>query len=402
MTPTSSIVGSMLNGAMASARTHKRQYEALLGRMEIKKERRVQKRQKKAKAANGNGKGGKAGAGQGRAKGGGGGRSKAGGAGSKGKGKGLAKRNSDGDSGGEISLAGLAALGIDVSDEQLQRMQKTAVVWQRVPVNLGRRSMLGLEVCSEVVQWKYERVKGPPDEWNAECEVCDSVGDLLCCDTCTLVYHLHCLTPALAATPTGDWRCPECEAEGVPFAKAAAAALAAAEEAGRMVVAVALVVNDGAEGGGKEGGGKEGGEEEEEEAEVKAKQGEGEGEGGGADVTADDTMAEAPPIAEEGAGDGMAMEGGGDGTAVAEGADAGTAVAEGADAGTAVAATVVAAVPEAAVPEEKEVAIGASEEVAEGKEAAPKAEEKEVVADEGAAAASAAGDGKGDTPKGGE
>ena len=43
----------------------------------------------------------------------------------------------------------------------------------------------------------------PEDDHNEVCEACDKGGELVCCDTCNLVFHLHCLKPALAAVPEG-------------------------------------------------------------------------------------------------------------------------------------------------------------------------------------------------------
>ena len=51
---------------------------------------------------------------------------------------------------------------------------------------------------------------GDGDEHNDLCEVCDSGGDLLCCDTCSLVFHLRCIRPKLTAVPRGDWSCAHC------------------------------------------------------------------------------------------------------------------------------------------------------------------------------------------------
>jgi hypothetical protein len=48
------------------------------------------------------------------------------------------------------------------------------------------------------------------DDHNEVCEVCDKGGDLLCCDTCTLVFHLKCLRPKLSIVPKGRWSCPHC------------------------------------------------------------------------------------------------------------------------------------------------------------------------------------------------
>ena len=47
-------------------------------------------------------------------------------------------------------------------------------------------------------------------EHDEVCNVCDSGGDLLCCDTCTSVFHLHCLYPKLTAVPRGRWSCHLC------------------------------------------------------------------------------------------------------------------------------------------------------------------------------------------------
>jgi hypothetical protein len=30
---------------------------------------------------------------------------------------------------------------------------------------------------------------------------------VLCCDTCSNVYHLHCTRPPLRAMPAGRWSC---------------------------------------------------------------------------------------------------------------------------------------------------------------------------------------------------
>lgn len=48
------------------------------------------------------------------------------------------------------------------------------------------------------------------DEHNEVCEVCEKGGELLCCETCSLVFHLKCLRPKLAIVPKGRWSCPYC------------------------------------------------------------------------------------------------------------------------------------------------------------------------------------------------
>ena len=42
------------------------------------------------------------------------------------------------------------------------------------------------------------------------CRACSRLGDMVCCDRCPAVYHLHCLKPPLAEVPEGDWTCPSC------------------------------------------------------------------------------------------------------------------------------------------------------------------------------------------------
>ena len=41
------------------------------------------------------------------------------------------------------------------------------------------------------------------DDHNEICEVCEKGGDLLCCDTCTLVFHLKCIRPRISAVQKG-------------------------------------------------------------------------------------------------------------------------------------------------------------------------------------------------------
>ena len=48
---------------------------------------------------------------------------------------------------------------------------------------------------------------------NDRCQACGIGGDLLCCDSCNVVYHLPCLDPPLDALPEDDWYCPACVLE---------------------------------------------------------------------------------------------------------------------------------------------------------------------------------------------
>lgn len=46
------------------------------------------------------------------------------------------------------------------------------------------------------------------DEWDEECYVCKKDGDVMCCETCTLVCHFKCTE--LKTKPTGEWYCTRC------------------------------------------------------------------------------------------------------------------------------------------------------------------------------------------------
>lgn len=50
-------------------------------------------------------------------------------------------------------------------------------------------------------------------KYDDHCRICYKVGDLLCCETCPAVYHLHCLDPPLEQVPNEDWQCPVCVAQ---------------------------------------------------------------------------------------------------------------------------------------------------------------------------------------------
>jgi hypothetical protein len=54
----------------------------------------------------------------------------------------------------------------------------------------------------------------PGDAHNNICAICDSAGSLLCCDVCTLVYHIKCAK--LSKIPPEDiqWKCPDCISTG--------------------------------------------------------------------------------------------------------------------------------------------------------------------------------------------
>jgi len=53
------------------------------------------------------------------------------------------------------------------------------------------------------------------DQHNDLCEVCSAPGDVLCCATCNLVFHMRCVLPKLYKEPSDDWRCAYCIADEV-------------------------------------------------------------------------------------------------------------------------------------------------------------------------------------------
>ncbi|KAL7469516.1 hypothetical protein ACHAXS_009779 [Conticribra weissflogii] len=53
------------------------------------------------------------------------------------------------------------------------------------------------------------------DQHNDLCEVCNYPGELLCCATCNLVFHLDCARPKMKEMPPDDWKCAYCIASGI-------------------------------------------------------------------------------------------------------------------------------------------------------------------------------------------
>ncbi|XP_030637750.1 nucleosome-remodeling factor subunit BPTF-like [Chanos chanos] len=53
-------------------------------------------------------------------------------------------------------------------------------------------------------------------QYDDHCRVCHRLGDLLCCETCSAVYHLECVKPPLEEVPEDEWQCEVCVAHRVP------------------------------------------------------------------------------------------------------------------------------------------------------------------------------------------
>lgn len=72
-------------------------------------------------------------------------------------------------------------------------------------------------VISEVGMGVHTGVEEEEDDHMEFCRVCKDGGELLCCDTCTSSYHIHCLNPPLPEIPNGEWLCPRCTVSVQPF-----------------------------------------------------------------------------------------------------------------------------------------------------------------------------------------
>jgi hypothetical protein len=53
----------------------------------------------------------------------------------------------------------------------------------------------------------------------SRCEVCNNGGELICCETCSLAFHLKCIRPKIKCVPKGRWTCSHCIMNGVSSAE---------------------------------------------------------------------------------------------------------------------------------------------------------------------------------------
>ncbi|KAJ4454688.1 putative Protein EXPORTIN 1A [Paratrimastix pyriformis] len=53
-----------------------------------------------------------------------------------------------------------------------------------------------------------DKAKMPSEKHKNHCHYCHRTGQLLLCDYCPRVFHLHCLRPPLSRIPTEEWACP--------------------------------------------------------------------------------------------------------------------------------------------------------------------------------------------------
>ncbi|XP_070763887.1 transcription intermediary factor 1-alpha-like [Enoplosus armatus] len=83
-------------------------------------------------------------------------------------------------------------------------------------------------ICSLGGEQQVDQNQAPLEDSNEVlCAVCQTGGELLCCDKCPKVFHLSCHVPTLLKSPSGEWFCslcrdllvPEMEYESKPEAK---------------------------------------------------------------------------------------------------------------------------------------------------------------------------------------
>ena len=68
----------------------------------------------------------------------------------------------------------------------------------------------GNNYCSSSSSSSFSSKNRLKDHHNDICGVCEKGGDLMCCDTCTIVFHLKCIRPKMKAVPKGVWSCAYC------------------------------------------------------------------------------------------------------------------------------------------------------------------------------------------------
>ncbi|XP_070827729.1 transcription intermediary factor 1-alpha-like [Chaetodon trifascialis] len=72
-------------------------------------------------------------------------------------------------------------------------------------------------IRSAAGEQQVEQHRAPLEDSNqALCAVCQTGGELLCCDKCPKVFHLSCHVPTLLKSPSGEWFCSFCRDPLVP------------------------------------------------------------------------------------------------------------------------------------------------------------------------------------------
>jgi hypothetical protein len=80
----------------------------------------------------------------------------------------------------------------------------------QLPLLRGKGSKLMKETSDPLVITSEDEFYA---QHNSQCEVCNNPGKVICCSTCTAVFHLHCVRPIITEYPPDNWRCSYCLAE---------------------------------------------------------------------------------------------------------------------------------------------------------------------------------------------
>jgi uncharacterized Zn finger protein (UPF0148 family) len=85
---------------------------------------------------------------------------------------------------------------------------------------ISKESGKSVDACLRHYYTKFKKGRGYPrlkremrkhKEEENDCAICEEGGDLICCDSCSSVFHPLCLSPPLLEVPEGDWFCPDCD-----------------------------------------------------------------------------------------------------------------------------------------------------------------------------------------------
>ena len=76
-------------------------------------------------------------------------------------------------------------------------------IYMHPSLNAERSSENGFAFIKEMPLWWLQ-------DKRELCAECGKGGQLLLCGTCSLVYHLDCLSPPLVTAPASPWSCPAC------------------------------------------------------------------------------------------------------------------------------------------------------------------------------------------------
>lgn len=100
---------------------------------------------------------------------------------------------------------------VDQSIERFPPQEKEGIQWEAKDEDFEDFEEDSEDrVISEVGVGVPTGAEEEDDDHMEFCRVCKDGGELLCCDTCTSSYHIHCLNPPLPEIPNGEWLCPRC------------------------------------------------------------------------------------------------------------------------------------------------------------------------------------------------